>query len=265
VGSSEYRGDLATSAYKRLLGAAPDPATKQFLVGLLTSGGSDETMVASVAGSDAYFQRAHASNDGFLTALYCDAVYRPIDQPTQNADDAALGSGTTRTQLAAALTASSEYLGHDVGEYYLRFLRHAGSAANLNFWIAAIKGGGSDEKMIASLLSSDEYYKEFNPSVAVVTTLTAQGTVHTSIGQNSTLKLTVLRFLGKHASAVTPPRTRTVGVVDFGLHKKGRVTLQWNRKVGGKRLGRGSYVALLRAYHKRKLISVSDALPFTVR
>ncbi|HSS79772.1 MAG TPA: PKD domain-containing protein, partial [Gaiellaceae bacterium] len=42
VGSSEYRGDLATSAYKRLLGAAPDPATKQFLVGLLTSGGSDE-------------------------------------------------------------------------------------------------------------------------------------------------------------------------------------------------------------------------------
>ena len=269
LAGSEYRGDLATGVYQRLLGVPPDPTTKQFLIGVLAGGGSDEELLSAVAASGAYFQqRANSSNDGFLTALYCDVVYRPIDQQTQHVDDSALGSGTTRTQIAAALTTSSEFLQQAVGGYYLRFLRHAGSAPDVNFWVASIHGGGSDEKLIAALLSSEAYYREFNPAVDVATTLSPRGTIHTSVGQNAVLKLTVLRFPGKRefsAGAVVAPRTRVVGVVDFGTHRKGRVTLRWNRKVHGKRLTRGKYVALLRAYHRRKLISISDALPFRIR
>ena len=167
------------------------------------------------------------------------------------------------------MLASGEYRSKLVNGFYLRFLRRAADSPSLAFFSNLIQGGGTDEKAIAAIVSSPEYYALFNPAVTVVTTLTAKGEVHTTIPRAAKLALTVLKVVPPphpvRAAAFGAPSTKVVGVVQFGRHRKGRVTIHWNRKVGGKRLRRGSYIVLLRALSGRKLIYVSDALPFKVR
>jgi hypothetical protein len=78
---------------------------------------------------------------------------------------------------------------------------------------------------------------------------------------------------------VASPRTKLVGVVNFGIHSKGRVRLHWNRRVHNHPLGRGRYLLILKAfaihkpYHKpyrqphatHKLIGISDPVALTIR
>ena len=268
--SAEYRQDLVDGTYLPLLGHSPSAQTTNTLVGLLAGGGSDEAMEAQILGSNDYFAGpGDNSTDGFLTALYCQTVFRAIDQPTQNSDETALGHGVTRSAIAASLLGTAEYRSQHVAGYYLRYLRRAGSSAEIAKYVSFIQGGGSDEQVVAKILGAQEYYELFNPTVTAVATASAQGTIHTTLSSRARVILTVLHLLPKASDAastrVALPSTRRVGVVDFGIHRKGRLTLHWNRKVKGRRLHRGKYLLLLRAYHGRKLIYVSDALPFTVR
>jgi hypothetical protein len=46
---------------------------------------------------------------------------------------------------------------------------------------------------------------------------------------------------------VTRHRLRPVGRVPLGMHRKGRVRMRWNLRVGGKRLHAGRYRITLRA------------------
>jgi hypothetical protein len=267
--SAEYRQDLVGQLYSAYLGSAPDAASASFFTGLLQAGASDEALGADILGSGAFFSGpGGGSNNGFLAALYCRTLFRAVDHSTQAADNNLLGSGTTRTAIASDLLGSIEYLSHRVGSFYLRFLRRQPSPAELQFYVNLIHGGGSDEQVIASIVSSAEYYGLFNPTVQAVTTASAQGTIHTTIDKRAKLTLTVLHVLhGAQDAAVRPvlaPRTRRVGVVNFGIHRKGRVTLHWNRKVRRHRLAAGTYVLILRGYRGRKLIFTSDALPFRV-
>lgn len=270
LSSTEYRQKLVDAYYQSLLGHLADAGSLNFLVGLLGSGATDETLLAQVLGSGEYYAtRGHNSPDGFLSALYCDELQRPIDQPSQQSAENALTHGTARNQLAATVLGSNEYLAKLVGGYYLRFLRRAADAAGLASWTTFLHSGGTDEQVIASLLSSPEYYALFNPKVTTLTTLGAHGTIHVTLTRSGIVTLTVFRILPavQHATlaAFGAPRTHRVGIVDFGRHRKGRVTLHWKRKVHGRRLRRGSYVAVLRAIHHHKPYYVSDALPFKVR
>lgn len=268
--SGEYRQDLLGQLYSRYLTTPLDAPTASYLNGLLQSGASDEQLATVVLGSGAFFSGpGGGSTDGFLGALYCHALFRGIDPGAQSADAAALGSGTTRTTIASGLLGSTEYLSQQVAGYFLRFLRHPAPPGGLQYFVNLMHSGGSDEQVIASLVSSQEYYAMFNPALRAITAVTAQGIIHAVLPQRARVTLTVLHVLhGARDTGVSPvlaPRTHRVGVVNFGTHRKGRVTLRWNRKVGRHRLAPGTYVLLLRAYHGRKLIFTSDALPFKVR
>jgi hypothetical protein len=269
LGSTEYQEDLVNGYYLRFLRRPGNPSDLAYFANVIHTGGTDQQAVASLLSSPEYFaNRGNGSSGGFLTAMYCDAVFRPIDQPTQDSADNLLTKGTPREQVATNMLSSTEYLSQLVNGYYLRFLRRSGVPSDLAYFAGAIHNGGTDEQVIASLLSSPDYYALFNPTVKAVTTLSAQGTIHTTLSRYATLTMTVLRIVPavqSAAAAFGAPHTKMVGVVDFGAHRKGRVTLHWNRKVSGRRLLRGSYVLLLHAYHGHKLIYVSDALPFRVR
>jgi hypothetical protein len=143
--------------------------------------------------------------------------------------------------------------------------------------------GGTDEQVIAAIVSSPEYFAHVNPMLALPTVPTMKGnTLTTTLTHDATLTLTVLRVLPfGHAAAVRvqSPRTKLVGVVNFGLHHRGRVKLHWNRTVRGHRLRRGHYLLILKAfarhkpYHKpyrqphsahHKLIGITDPLQLTI-
>jgi hypothetical protein len=177
----------------------------------------------------------------------------------------------------------AEYRTVVVRDLYLRYLRRAATAGNLATWTTFMQNGGSDEHVIAAIVSSPEYFARVNPTNAVPTTLIVHGnTLSTTLTRAATLTLTVLRIVPPaHAAAVlvASPRTKVVGVVSFGLHRKGRVKLHWNRQVHNHPLGSGRYLLILKAfarhkpYHKPyrqphprpKLIGMSDPVPLTIR
>ena len=269
LGSSEYRQDLVASLYTRYLRRAANSSDLSAGVGALASGGSDESLASTILGSPEYAAaRGGNSPDGFLSALYCDALFRSIDQFAQNNDDAALGTGTTRGAIAAGLLGSTEYLSLDVNGAYLRSVRRPASSSERAYWAGLIKGGESDEGVLASLLASTEYYEIFNPKVAFVSALTVHGmTLDTTLSRAAKVTLVVFRF-GPHgrASAVTPaPNAKRVGAVNFGLHRKGHLKLRWRRRVHGRPLKRGTYALILRAYKGHRLIGVTDAVHLSIR
>lgn len=241
------------------------------LIGLLQGGASDEALVATILGSAEYYaSRGNDSSDGLLSAMYCDAVFRAIDQATQNNDDFALTNGTSRGLLAASLLSTTEYLDKLVNGYYLRFLRRNGTPSSLATFAAFIHGGGTSEQVIAKLLSSSEYFDLVNPTVAFVTTTVAKGgTITTTLRRTVRLTLTVLRILPavQDAARVTlhAPHTRRVDVVSFSRRHKGRVKLHWKGRVNGGKPKHGRYLLILKAYRGHTLVGLSDALPFTVR
>ena len=115
-------------------------------------------MAVSLTGSAEYFQnRGGSTNDGFLSALFQDALGRPIDAGARANFDQQLANGATRSQVAAAIFASTEYRQDLVGGYYLRFLHRPADSGGLANFVAALGNGAKDEDVIASLMGSAEY------------------------------------------------------------------------------------------------------------
>ncbi len=274
VKSAEYRADLVGGLYLSLLNRPAAAQEVNFWALQLSGGTGYETIEGAILGSHEYIHlRGNDSVDGFLAALYCQALFRPLDTAARNYDETALGNfeqGVTSPAIVATnLLESGEALSPRIMAYYLRFLRRAPSPSELQYWVKMIQTVGTgDEQLIGSILTSSEYFKLFNPFAGALTRLTGPGTIRTSLSAPARVTLTILRVLHPARDAAnnsaTRLATRQVGVVDFGHHKKGRLVLHWNRKVGRRRLPRGNYVLLLRAFHGRKLIYVSDALPFKV-
>ncbi len=288
--SNEYRADLIASDYRSYLHRTPTPAETQAQLPLLGSGGGAEVLAAQVFGSPEYFNsRGNGSNDGFLSALYCDVLSRSIDQVAQTLDDGALGSGAPRTAIASSALDSAEYRSHLITGFYQRYLGRAATPGEISHWTAFMSSGGTDEQVIAAIVSSQEYFARVNPAPAIPAVFILHGnTIQTTLTHTAALTLTVLRIgpLG-HAAAVkvSSPRTKLVGVVNFGLHHAGKLRLRWDRTVRGHRLRRGSYLLILKAFsihkpyrqphkpykkpHKPfvtgKLIGISDTVRITIR
>jgi hypothetical protein len=127
-------------------------------VNFLGSGGTPEQAQSLIAGSAEYFQnRGGGTNDGFLTALYQDALGRAADPAGRSAFDQALASGATPTQVAAAIFASDEYRHDLVQGFYLRYLHRPADAGGLSAFVNALKAGARDQDVIAAILASGEY------------------------------------------------------------------------------------------------------------
>jgi hypothetical protein len=268
LSSTAYRTDVIDSDYQRYLRRSPSGSETSAALSELGSGTGDEELAAQVLGSPSYYSsRGGSSIDGFLGAMYCDAVYRAIDVFDQNNGDYALSMGTmTRAQIAAGVTSSGEYLKDTANGYYLHYLRRVATPTELAAG-AYVIDSLSDEQLIADLLAGTEYFDIFNPVVTVATTSIAHGTITTTLNRYASVTLTVLHVIPHLSQDITisKPHTRLVGTVHFGRHRPGRLKLHWNGKVDGRRLSRGSYILLLKAYRGRKLVGVSDALPFKIR
>jgi len=156
--SQEYRTDLIAADYQLFLHRTADlPGLGNFL-NFLGTGGTDEQIAVILTGSAEYFQnRGGGTNDGFLTALFQDALARPIDAGGRTGFDQQLAGGVTRAQVASAIFGSTEYRQDLVGSYYLRFLHRPADSGGMANFIAVLGNGAKDEDVIAALLGSGEY------------------------------------------------------------------------------------------------------------
>jgi hypothetical protein len=167
LGSAEYRTDLVGAFYQTLLSRGPAPIEQFLYVGLLAST-TDEGVEANIAGSDEYLAaRGGGTNSGFLQAVFQDFLNRApgADLATFLA---ALTGGATREQVAATILASSEYHQDLLGDYYDRFLGRPLDTPGAAAFLPGMNNGTlPDEKVIAIILASPEYYRDAQQVAAV--------------------------------------------------------------------------------------------------
>jgi hypothetical protein len=157
----EFGKDEVQAAFQLYLHRDADPLAVEFLSLFLTHGGTLEQMDAFIASSPEYFQtRGGGTNDGFLDALFHDALHRGVDPAARATFDAFFAAGGSRLQAIDFIFASTEYKQDLVESYYGRFLDRPADAAGLNQFTAQLKAGVSDFDVMAELMGSDEYFNK---------------------------------------------------------------------------------------------------------
>jgi hypothetical protein len=125
----------------------------------LQSGSTWEQVQEWICGSPEYFQkRGGGTNDGFLTALYQDALGRAVDATARAIFDRDLANGMSRTQVADAIFGSDEYRRDLVQSFYRSFLRRPADPQGLDAFAALLSQGARDETIIGYIMASPEYF-----------------------------------------------------------------------------------------------------------
>ncbi len=154
--SPEYRGDMVQNIFEHFLHRAANPQEQQSFVGLLGSF-TVEQVEAFVVGSQEYFALHGSTNEGFLDALYADTLNRTPGMDELNAWQQVLGS-QTRTQVAAAVFGSTEYLSDLVTGDYQNLLGRQPDADGLSGFVASLQGKNTDQTVLAEILGSGEAF-----------------------------------------------------------------------------------------------------------
>jgi uncharacterized repeat protein (TIGR03803 family) len=154
----EYRTDVVEALYNKLLHRAADSAGLNGFTSFLGSGGTAAQVEAAIMGSAEYFQLHGGTNNGFLMGVYQDALDRSLDAGGAQSWGALLAGGSTQQAVARAILASVEAETDQVQGFYNQYLHRTADPAGLNGYLAALQQGVPAEQVIASILSSDEYY-----------------------------------------------------------------------------------------------------------
>jgi hypothetical protein len=165
--SNEYRDRVVRQLYQKYLQRGADDSGLSMFASALASGATQEAVAAALIGSSEYFSnRGGGTNDGFLAALYQDALGRAIDPSGKTTFEQSLSLGASRTQVAAQILASGEYDQDLVNGYYERFLKRPADSSGSTTFVGQLQAGGRDEGVIASLIGSHEFFVYNNPFVA---------------------------------------------------------------------------------------------------
>jgi hypothetical protein len=157
--SLEYRHDAVQALYARYLYRNADPAGLAAFSQILAQGGTLEQAAADIVASPEYYQRRSGGTaDGFLAALYHDALSRGIDPSGQALFAQALGEGASRSQVAAAIFGSTEYHQDLIKADYLTWLHRPPDRIGLAAFTDALAVGMRDEALAAAILGSDEFF-----------------------------------------------------------------------------------------------------------
>ncbi|HJT36648.1 MAG TPA: DUF4214 domain-containing protein [Pirellulales bacterium] len=160
LASAEYRRDEVNSLYQHYLHRSADASALAAGSALLAQGMTDKGLAALIIGSDEYFALHGGTNDGFVSALFQDALGRPVDAGAKNAIELALADGATRAQMAAIVLGSHEYRADLVANLYLELLNRTVDAPSAAAWAAMLDSGATDEQVLAAIAASDEFLND---------------------------------------------------------------------------------------------------------
>jgi uncharacterized delta-60 repeat protein len=166
--SPEYGRDVITQLYATDLGRSAGAGDVAVWLPVLTQPvppgggpGPTEQFRAGLLVSPEYFHGHGNSDPGWVDSLYTHLLGRLPD---------ALGAATTlqavrigyigpRQAAAATLLAGDEYKRDLVSGYYNQYLNRSASPGEIDGWVQLLRQGATDEQILASIVSSDEYYK----------------------------------------------------------------------------------------------------------
>src|SRR5262249_54438491 len=104
LASREYQMLVVRSLYSSLLRREADPSGLSAFADFLGAGGTVAQVRAVMLSSQEYYQgRAGSTNDGFVAALYRDALNRAVDPGGRQAFGQALVAGVSRFTVAAVV------------------------------------------------------------------------------------------------------------------------------------------------------------------
>jgi hypothetical protein len=156
--STEYRALQVQALYQRYLHRSADASGLQAFVDFLGNGGTLEQVAALLVGSQEYFDLHGDSTEGFLDGLYEDALDRGADPLGLASFSQALNGGVSRTQAAALIFGSPEYLGKLVDSEFQSLLGRPADPLGLAGFLSLLQGGASDQVLVSNLLGSGESF-----------------------------------------------------------------------------------------------------------
>ncbi|HQU42051.1 MAG TPA: DUF4214 domain-containing protein, partial [Pirellulales bacterium] len=140
---------------------AADPQALDYFGTLLKTGLSVEQLDEDLVSSGEYFSsRGGGTNDGFLDALYQDALGRTPDPGGLSTFEAMLAAGASRAQVADVVFGSTEYQQDLVENMYETLLDRPADASGLAFFTAELSSGLTDQQVMAQIIGSDEFAAE---------------------------------------------------------------------------------------------------------
>jgi len=93
-----------------------------------------------------------------VTIVYNDVLGRDPDDGGFNHWRGELAAGRPRYAVAASIILSDEAVVGYVDYVYQALLGRPADSYGLSTWVPLIQGGGRDEKFLALLIGSDEYF-----------------------------------------------------------------------------------------------------------
>jgi trimeric autotransporter adhesin len=158
--SAEYRQDLVAGDYDHVFGhPAPSASLGPWLTHL-DNGASDQSVLAGMLGSDAYYATSGGTPAGFIRALYKLLLGRSVDASGLAFWESQLSSGATRSSVALGILSSVEYSRDFVATQYERLLGRAPQPGELSLWVVDLAQGGSEESVIAGIAGSTAFYND---------------------------------------------------------------------------------------------------------
>ncbi|MFO0825009.1 MAG: DUF4214 domain-containing protein [Gemmataceae bacterium] len=172
--SAEFRSLVVERLYQTYLGRPADQ------LGLLTwsiriqQDGIQEVQ-AEILGSAEFLQKAGGTNADFLSAVYLNALARPIDPTGARGFGNDLLHGKSRVDVARELLSTDASHKAAVDQLYLEFLGRHAEAAGADHWANLMRQGMSLQGVIAGIVSSPEFIARANaaPAKPTVTTPTS--------------------------------------------------------------------------------------------
>jgi hypothetical protein len=175
LSSTEYRTTIVNQAYS-YLGRAPTPAELSSGLRQLAAGVTDEQLTAGVFGTLEYFNHA-PSVLGLVTptlTTFVSAVFKQVlPFATFTSADISFWVNQiqrgliTRTGFALAILTGPTYRYNStnglVNRLYLHYLGRNATSTEINNAFRSFSQGVTDEGLIASLLTSSEYFLRFHP------------------------------------------------------------------------------------------------------
>ncbi|HEV3344414.1 MAG TPA: DUF4214 domain-containing protein [Pirellulales bacterium] len=155
----EFQHDTVVALYQQYLGRAPDAGGEAYWTAYLYNGGTIEAMSqALVVSPEFYHVRGGGTVDGFLNALFEDALGRSIDASALAYFQRQMAQGATAADVAAVIFASDEYHRARVNALFEELLGRAADPGALTYYAAELDNGAAEELVVSQLISSDEYF-----------------------------------------------------------------------------------------------------------
>jgi hypothetical protein len=157
----EFQQDTVTALYRQFLGRAPDPGGLAYWSAYLYQGGTIEALSQALVSSPEYYEvRGGGTADGFLTAVFQDALGRAIDPAALTYFEGQMAGGASAADVAAAIFSSDEYHRVRVSEFFQELLNRPADPGALTYFAGELDDGLTDQYVIGQLLASDEYYDD---------------------------------------------------------------------------------------------------------